>query len=481
MATKERKYMNISELLADLPQDDLTSAENAGWAQHRLQEILADLTQRPLPAGSLHRLWTASELSAQIALASVAGWLRRSFSSAENSERLLRDTNLRIALKLFHRLGYLRGAMTKLGQVAANLPTLFPAEIADTLGRLNFAVPPMHYPLIREVVRNEFGHPAEDVFADFEKDAFAAASLGQVHRARLKSNEQVAVKIQYPGIARTIDADFRNLSALLLPLRLDKNRDAAKAQFEEIRRMLNQEVDYLQEAESTRLARDLFRPEDGIVVPRVHTEYSGKRVLTTDFIQGQHLVDYLARNPSQESRNAFGTKIYVAWSRMYCAYMPYADPHPGNYLFLDDGRLALLDFGCVQHYGPEEREIMRLADRMSFDDPSLAHEVVRRVCGIADDDPALPDYLQLMADSRDWMMEPMQQTGPYDFGDQGHFQRGLDLFARTVRKRITRANPMYVYWNRSVYGLKALLFRLRAQVDVGQIIRQERPALDRAT
>jgi len=469
--------MDVNRLLAEHPEDEFSSTSDADWVPGRLQEILADLAHRPVPVGSMHRLWTLSELSAQIALAYLAVWLRQWFSGAEDSKRRLMETNLRVALKLFHRLGYLRGAITKLGQAAGNLPLLLPQQVTETLDRLHFASQTMHYPLIREVLRNEFGKGAEELFLDFEKNAFAAASLGQVHHARLQSGEPVAVKIQYPGIARTIDADFRNLSALLLPMRLGKDWESVKAQFEEVRRMLNQEVDYLQEAESTRLARELFRPEDGIVVPRVHPEYSGARVLTTDFIQGLHLPEYLATNPTQASRNGFGTKIYAAWHRMYFAYMPYADPHPGNYLFLNDGRLGLIDFGCVQHYGPEEREIMRLADKMTFEDPTLTREVVRRVCGVSDDDPALADYLEMMTESREWMMEPVSRPGPFDFGDEAHFQRGLDWFSRTARKRITRANPMFVYMNRSIFGLKALLFRLRAQVDVHEVILQERPRL----
>jgi len=471
--------VNLSELIAALPEEDLSSAANADWAQVRLQEILADIAQRPAPAGSLHRLWTVSELSAQIALAYLALWVRHWFAGAEASKRRLMETNLRVALKIFHRLGYMRGAMTKLGQAAGNLPLLLPDQLAETLDRLHFEAPPMHYPLIVEVLRNEFGKDPEELFQSFEKEAFAAASLGQVHRARLKSGEPVAVKIQYPGIARTIDADFRNLSALLLPLRLGKNWDSLKAQFEEIRRMLNQEVDYLQEAESQRSAAQLFAPEDGIVVPRVYPEYSGKRVLTTEYFQGLHLPAYLATNPSQASRNAFGTKIYIAWFRMYYAFMTYADPHPGNYLFLGDGRLGLIDFGCVQHYGPEERELVRLSERMAFEDPSIVREVVQRACGVDGDDPEMEDYVRVMLESLDWMMEPLRQPGAFDFGDAGHFQRGVDWFSRVVRKRNIRANPMYVYWNRSVFGLKALLYRLRAQVDVHEVSRQERPRLVR--
>lgn len=467
--------VNLVELMSALPDDDPSSIANADWAQERLRDILADLAQHPVPVGSLHRLWTLSELSVQIALAYLALWIRQWFADAEAAKRRLMETNLRVALKTFHRLGYLRGAMAKLGQAAGHLPGILPDQVAATLDRLHFEAPPMHYPLIREVVRNEFGKESEEVFLSFEREAFAAASLGQVHRARLKSGEPVAVKIQYPGIARTIDADFRNLSALLLPLRLGKDWESVKAQFEEVHRMLNQEVDYIQEAESSRLARDLFRPDDGIVVPRVYPEYSGKRVLTTDLIEGLHLPDYLATNPTQASRNAFGTKIYVAWQRMYYAFMPHGDPHPGNYLFLSDGRLGLIDFGCVQHYSPEERELVRLADKMAFEDPSLSREVVQRACGVTADDPAVEDYVRMMEECCEWMMEPVRRPGPFDFGDGAHFQRGVDWFSRVAHKRLNRAHPMYVYSNRTIFGIKALLYRLRAQVDVHAVLFQERP------
>jgi predicted unusual protein kinase regulating ubiquinone biosynthesis (AarF/ABC1/UbiB family) len=163
---------------------------------------------------------------------------------------------------------------------------------------------------------------------------------------------------------------------------------------------------------------------------------------------------------------------------MIYAFMPYLDPHPGNLLFMNDGGLGLIDFGCVQRYGPEEREIMLLADRMAFEDRSLAPEVVWRVCGVSEGDRAFPDYLRLMLESRDWMMEPFNRPGPFDFGDEAHFRRGMESFSRAVSKRTTRSHPMYVYWNRSVFGIKAILFRLRAQVDVQEIIRRERPRHD---
>lgn len=421
---------------------------------------------RPLPVHPLHRLWTMGELSAQVALGYAALWLRQWFADAETRKQQAMEANLRIALQMFHSLAYLRGAVTKLGQAAGHFGPVVPREIAETLDRLHFEAPPMHYSLIREVVENEFGKSPESLFAEFDKDAFAAASIGQVHRARLHTGEQVAVKIQYPGIARTIDADFRNLGALLFPLRLSPDWEFVKGQFDEVRQMLQREVDYRKEAESTRQAQALFHPEDGIVIPHVFADYSSERVLTTEFIHGRHLNSFLATNPSQELRDRFGAALYRSHFRLYYAFMNYGDPHPGNYLFLDDGRLGMLDFGCVQYYSREEREILRLSERLIVDDDSVLPVLLEKVSGVKPGDPAVSRYLELLRTSKEWMMEPMRCEGAFDFGDEGHLRRGFAWFSGALRDRTVRGHPMYVYYHRCVFGLKALLFRLRARVDV---------------
>jgi predicted unusual protein kinase regulating ubiquinone biosynthesis (AarF/ABC1/UbiB family) len=329
--------VNLSELLAALPQE---FGDKTVLAREQLEAIFADLAIRPVPVHSLSRLWSVGELSVQITLAYLALWARKWFDNPDARKVRVMETNLRLALKVFHRLGYLRGAMIKVGQAAANFRDMLPREIAETLEKLHAEAPPMHYSLIREMLSNELNGDPAQVFASFETEAFAAASLGQVHRATLKSGEEVAVKIQYPGIARTIDADLRNLSALLFPLRLGRGWESIQASFEEIRSMLQQEVDYEREADNLRQVAALFQPEDGIVVPRVYPEYSTRRVLTTGYLSGLHLKDFLTTDPSQESRNAFGTKLYTVSYRTYYGGLNYGDPHSGNFLFMNDGRLG---------------------------------------------------------------------------------------------------------------------------------------------
>src|SRR5262249_1858082 len=207
-------------------------------------------------------------------------WVRSWFRNDAETQRRLVETHLRVAVKLLEGMGYLRGAVMKVGQTLANLPTALPEEIADTLDALHYQAPPMHFGLLREHVRNELGDDPEEVFAEFDPRPFAAASLGQVHRARLKTGERVAVKVQYPGLGATTRADFRTLRALLLPLRLSADWEYVKAQYADLERVLELETDYEHEADTVRRARGLFREDDGILVPRVFDRFSTRRVLT---------------------------------------------------------------------------------------------------------------------------------------------------------------------------------------------------------
>src|SRR5579864_1466531 len=198
-------------------------------------ELVARLSQRPVPVGRFRRLSALGTLQAKIGAAYLFHWLRGWFQSAEESKRHLAEAHWRNALRMLDSMGYLRGAVMKIGQTLANFPDIAPKEFVETLEKLHFDAPPMHWSLLREMVYSELGDDPEHLFAAFDKRAFAAASLGQVHRARLHSGEEVAVKIQYPGIARTIQADFRNLFLFMLPARLGKDWESTKDQFEDLR------------------------------------------------------------------------------------------------------------------------------------------------------------------------------------------------------------------------------------------------------
>src|SRR6185312_13555335 len=408
-----------------------------------------------------------SELSVQVALAYSLNRVRGWFASAADEEQRKLETNLRIALKIIHRLSYMRGALMKAGQAVVCFPGILPSEILTTLEGLHFDAPPMHYTLIREVLINELGSEPEELFQSFEKQAFAAASIGQVHRATLKSGERVAVKIQYPGIARTIDADIRNLVALMLPLRLGRNGDGLRSALGEVHRVLKLEADYRVEAESIGKARALFQDSDGIVIPRVYERYSGQRVLTMEYLQGRHLPDYLAKQPTQESRNEFGAKICFSWYRMHAAGLNYGDPNSGNYLFLDDGRLGLLDFGCVVD-DPAQAERSSVYNSVYSSDrsvPDLRRAFVE--LGLNPEDLDDDSYFRVIDESVRWIRKPFEKDGPFDYGDPAYLQRRTEwLSSAADHSHCFADDATIIYFSRATFSLAALLYQLRAQVDM---------------
>ena len=462
----------IAELIDALPIESQEATEPGA----ALQNLLRALSHKRVPIGRLNRFWVLGTLQAKVAAAYFAWWLRSGYASADKRQRALNETHLKAALKLLGGMTYLRGAIMKVGQIIATHPDAAPEQFADVLGHLHFEAPPMHFSLLREFVRSELGADPEDIFDGFETKAFAAASIGQVHRALLKgTGQRVAIKIQYPNIGRTIRDDFRNMMAFLTPMRLTGDWDAIKAQFEDVRHKLESETDYEQEAENLRIGRAAFAEDEGIVVPRVFPEVSTRRVLTMEYLEGLHLEKFLSTDPSQELRDQFGHKISVGLLRVqYAKDLVYADPQPGNYLFMPDGRLGFIDFGSCHHQSKEDIECLADGERAYFaSSPEALRKANARVMDLTSKQAADDARMKLLGQWSDWAWEPILHEGPFDFANRDYFRRGAALYGEALRKRYTRSRPANTWLIKCIYGMRAVLARLEARVDLGEIHRTE--------
>ena len=461
----------IIELLEALPSESEVAADTSSDVLRDIQQRLAS---KPMPTGSFRRFCSLSGLHARIGVAYFAYWMRSWFQTQDQREQNLVETHLRAAIKMLETMGYLRGVVAKAGQAIASMPEMVPDQFVEVLSALHFQAPPMHYSLIREQLINELGDDPENVFEEFETEAIAAASLGQVHRARLKTGEQVAVKIQYPGIARSIRADMRNLAAIFAPLRLTKDWTSFKEQFEEVCTLLEHETDYEREADNLQAARALFGEDDQIVVPRVHEQHSSKRILVMDYIDGLTADQLLESKPTQARLDHYGELTTRACLRMFYNRQLYTDPHPGNFLYLEDGGIGFIDFGAVRRVNDEEWKYIYRQGQAKHGTHEDVLAVVQESAEFSDDEMKThSELVELMVEGFHYYLEPHVYDGLFDFGDPEYIRRGVEWLERVSKHRRMKQKPINIFFHKQIFQGNAFGLRMGGRVNVKRLVDEE--------
>jgi len=417
-----------------------------------------------IPTDAPGRLVRMGLMGAGVVGRNTLAGIRKIGASEERRKEIDRRTHEANALRIFDSMTQMKGAFMKLGQMLSLQAHTLPEPYLRKLADLQWEAPPMHATLMRMQFKNETGRNPEDVYAGFEREPFAAASLGQVHKATLKTGETVAVKIQYPGIDRSIDSDFANLKTMLSTIRLSREQygevwDAV----EEVRQHFHREVDYVQEADTIEEFRRLLRDRDDVRIPRVYRELSTKRILTLEFIEGRHLRDYLKTKPSQEERDAIGERLLDLFFRQAFDFgLLHADPHPGNYLFLDGGRIGLLDFGCSKKFDAAFIKEHRNLFRIPIGDVDGLERHYRVFGVLGDTDPLRDQKRAALLRMQKLDIAKYHTDKVHDFGDQQHYHDVMSGFQDLIRLGVT--TPGYVLYVRAKMGLYHLFHQLGARV-----------------
>jgi predicted unusual protein kinase regulating ubiquinone biosynthesis (AarF/ABC1/UbiB family) len=308
------------------------------------------------------------------------------------------------AERLVATLGDLKGVAMKIGQTMAMDPDLLTPEIRAVVAKLQNQAPPMPWPTVKQVITTELGRSPEEAYASFEQEPIASASLGQVHRAVTKDGHTVAVKVQYPDIARAIHSDLDNLSAMVAMVATTSRLTQGKDYFKELQQGVLEELDYQVEAERSRRFAAAVAPFGDLKVPRVFDELTAERVLTLEFFDGETLKELLQRNEGLSNEQRFHLArllTRVTWGPFLASGVVHADPHPGNFMLLKDGSLGVLDFGAIKQMSDgwtfANRRLFTsmlggppydcIGDSqkagMVFDDPAAARPFVQAVLDIA--------------------------------------------------------------------------------------------------
>ncbi|MHB8378124.1 MAG: ABC1 kinase family protein [Dehalococcoidia bacterium] len=437
--------------------------------------------QRPRRAVSGGRL-ARSLRPAALAGRTVARWAGTYASFGPRRAAAREQFALRTAEDVRRTMGDMKGAVMKFGQILSLMTGVVPAGMLDELASLQADAPPMAYNLVEDVFEQEYGCSPHQLFRRFDHAPFAAASIGQVHRAVLRDGTPVAVKVQYPGVREAIEHDLANVGMLIaLGARFSQGLDAGPI-VRDLKDGILGELDYLREAAWQQRFRDEFEGHAFIYVPRVSHEVTTSRVLVQELVQGRPFATALTLD--QAARNRIGEIVFrYAFGSVYRHRLFNGDPHPGNYLLRDDGSIAFVDYGCVAEFSAATVEgFERVLRALYAEDRAEWRHAIEDIGIILPDAPFTTDELY---DHMHWYWEPILHE---------RVRFTPELAGEMVRRNTQTTGPGgrinehcnvpegTVFLTRINFGLAGLLANLRAEAPwraiIGEYINGDPPSTE---
>jgi len=433
------------------------------------------MVNKPPQPGALARGFRLGKLGLSLT-GSYLGYQAQNLFLGENKDRQHRFHRTS-SQRVREELGSLKGAAMKLGQILSLQTKTLPEEAIRQLTGLQMQAPGMHPTLARAQFKASLGKSPEEVFRDFEEEPFAAASLGQVHRAITRNGEKVAVKIQYPAIRAAIENDFKLMRSASIPARITGHFPTAI--LDEVERGFLEETDYLHEARNLDFFAQGLAGLDYVAIPRVHWETTTERVLTMSFIEGEVVSAFLENKPTASLRNLVGERLVeLYYYQLHRLRALHADHHPGNYLFQADGRIGLVDFGCVKRIAFDASSLIQgVVDKSWRQGDKEARQILALIFGsnvpYARARKMLPT-LEVMAGI--WHPQGEGREPGTDFGKGELLQLLGGALKKSLRDKL--ANPEFAFISRAELGLYSLLHRLKAKLNctaVWQRVEQSGP------
>lgn len=375
------------------------------------------------------------------------------------------------AKDIYNSLSTLKGSALKVTQMLSMDKGLLPKAYRDKFTMSQYSAPPLSAPLVMKTFQKNFGKSPSELFDKFNISASNAASIGQVHKAE-KDGKQLAVKVQYPGVAESIGADLKMVKPIAIAM-FNLNEKDVDRYMAEVESKLLEETDYRLELKRSMEITRACAHLEGIIFPRYYPQYSSDKILTMDWLEGLHLKEFIETNPSQEIRNKIGQLLWDFYDfQFHTLKQVHADPHPGNFLMRADGSMGVIDFGCIKEI-PETyyHDYFALFNFDNLDDKEKTERIFKNLEFIAPSDSAQEKafFIDLTIEMIHLLGKPFA-TDEFDFSDDEYFE-SVYAFADRLTKieelknsKVARGSQHGLYVNRTYFGLYSILNELRAKI-----------------
>jgi len=420
--------------------------------------------QKSIPVTKVERSAKFVKTGFQIGGNYIKHYSKKLFNPEMDREQLNEDN----ATDIYKSLSELKGSALKIAQMLSMDKNILPKSYVDKFTQSQYNAPPLSGPLIVRTFTKNFGKTPENIYDSFNLISTNAASIGQVHQAKL-NGQKLAVKIQYPGVGDSISSDLKLVKPFAFRL-LGMSEKELNIYIKEVEERLLEETDYELEVKRSIEFAEACKNLDNVVFPKYYPELSGKRIISMDWIDGLHLKEFLKTNPSQELKNKIGQALWDFYNfQQHELKAVHADPHPGNFLITPDEKLGVIDFGCIKEM-PLDFYIpfFSLISTDVIRDKAKTIDAFRKLDMIHTDDTEaqIEFYYKSYKEMIELFAKPYINTS-FDFSKTEFFEK-LYEYGEKISKmpefKQARGVKHFIYVNRTNFGLYTILHELKATV-----------------
>ncbi len=429
------------------------------------QNITKKKSSTNLPKTKLKRLGLAGKTAIKVGAKELSHQITKNFKSSEKKQQSKEKKDEQIAKDIFKALSNMKGLAIKFAQFLSleNHDMLSPA-FQKELDKANYQVSPINKALIRKIIHTELGEYPETLFKSFDLDPIAAASIGQVHKAILKTGETVAIKVQYPGIDQSILSDLSILKFVIKSAPLLKNlsqKQILNDIVKELEETLPTEINYIQELENINYFQKLIDPNK-YVIPKTYPKYSTKHILCMEFLEGKHIPEWIETKPNQTQKNTVAQHLFdFKQKSLIVDQKIHADPNFGNFLVLPDERIGIIDFGCVRKIEPEfAKYLPKILHAYTQENWQEAWDTYAKLKMI-EKNTAYPKELEAFGE---WIARPYKNK-TFDFKENKLYSNESQKQFHTLNK-FKRIHPNYVFFTRLHLGIYQIAKKLDATISM---------------